>query len=94
MSKAKITLSLGEKVRLVNFLVDNKDRLQYTGIPDLLEIVKDEIGVVVGNKNLGLVYRTEAGYPKLRSTPSTQCALEARVAKLEGQIAKMETLWK
>ena len=94
MKKAIITLKLGDKVRLVNFLVENRERLQDLGISDLNKIVKREIDVTVGNQNLGGVYRVEAGYPKLRVRSFAHENLEARVAKLEARISKMETLWK
>jgi hypothetical protein len=94
-------ISLGDKVRLVNYLVENRNSLQAVGLSKLADHVKVVLNINVSGMQLSKTYRPEAGYPPLRADtrPAQKQeqdrieALEARIEELERRIANVEVLW-
>ena len=102
MSITRNNITLGEKIRLVNYLVENKEKLKNAGLRKLVQHVKVALNIDVTAIQLSKTYRPEAGYPPLRADtrPAQQEkqdrieALEKRVIALELQMSKIEDLWK
>lgn len=87
---ARQNITLGEKVRLINYLVENKNRLQDLGLPQLSEHVKSHLGIMISPAALGCTYRIEAGYSALRGEVKRSTAQE--IADLRQRIEVVEAL--
>lgn len=83
MSKRN-TLSVAEKVKVVNFLTSKTDVLKQVGLTALSAIVAKETGIHIDPSVLGCTYRTAADYPPLRAAAGEGVKVKAKaVSKAE-----------
>lgn len=91
------TLSMAEKVKVVNFLTSKKDVLLQVGLSALSEIVAKETGISIDPAVLGYTYRSAADYPPLRVKGNekpkavSKSELVSRVVELEKRLSILES---
>lgn len=95
MSKRN-TLSVAEKVKVVNFLVQNKEACEELDSTKLSNIIKVNTGIRVEPTCVTCTYRPAAEYRPLNAIraakrPVKAPSLEAKVAELEARLGKLES---
>lgn len=94
MSKRN-TLSVAEKVKVVNFLVQNKEACEELDSVKLSNVIKMNTGIRVEPTSVTSTYRPAAEYRPLNvvraaNRPAKAPSLEAKVAELEARLGRLE----
>lgn len=83
-----------DRTKVIAFLVTAPEEVKALMLNPLSSAVFSATGILAPNTTLGKL-RADLGWPSLRAKSAERTEdLEARVARLEAQVAKIETLWK